>query len=187
MNSASSPIRTGIYGGSFNPIHIGHVALAKQILKAANLDEVWFVVSPQNPFKRQRDLMPDEQRLEWVRQALADELQLFVSDYEFHLPKPSYTWNTLQHLHHDYPNRQFCLIIGADNWLSFPQWAHHEDILRDHDIFIYPRRNNPIDATTLPSNVHLLKTELYDTSSSEIRRRMQAGENVDQWLPFRLK
>ena len=113
----------GIFGGSFNPIHKGHVALARQLLRRAQLDEVWFLVSPQNPLKPQSLLLDDNMRLEMARLALKDEPHLVASDYEFHLPRPSYTWNTLQHLSQDYPQHRFTLIIGADNWQLFSRCA----------------------------------------------------------------
>ena len=113
-------INTGIFGGSFNPIHNGHIALAKHILLLAGLDEIWFVVSPQNPFKStDSDLLADHFRLELTRLALADEPHLVANDYEFRLPKPSYMWHTLQAMSYDYPNRTFTLLIGADNWMRF--------------------------------------------------------------------
>ena len=111
-------IKTGIFGGSFNPIHNGHISLAKQLKEKAGLDEVWLMVSPQNPMKQQADLLSDEVRLQMVRLALEHETGIVASDYEMHLPKPSYTWNTLQALSRDYPDRQFMLMIGGDNWAS---------------------------------------------------------------------
>ena len=103
----------GIFGGSFNPIHKGHVALARQLLRRAQLDEVWFLVSPQNPLKPQSSLLDDNMRLEMARLALKDEPCLVASDYEFHLPRPSYTWNTLQHLSQDYPQHRLSSPFGA--------------------------------------------------------------------------
>ena len=112
-------IKTGLFGGSFNPIHRGHIHLARQLLRRAHLDEVWFLVSPQNPLKQDMRLAPEEQRLEMVRIALRRFKRLSASDFEFPLPRPSYTWNTLQALSREYPDREFTLLIGGDNWERF--------------------------------------------------------------------
>ena len=134
-------MRIGIFGGSFNPIHNGHVALGREMLSAVALDEVWYMVSPQNPLKKTAgDLAPEEIRFVLTQKALDDEPQLKASDYEFHLPRPSYTWNTLQHLSQDYPDDEFVLIIGGDNWECFDRWAHYEGILREYEIAVYPRK-----------------------------------------------
>lgn len=181
---ASAKRRTGIFGGSFNPIHNGHVALARHILAQAALDEIWFVVSPLNPFKTDAtDLLPDDLRLDLTRQALAAEPRFVASDYEFHLPRPSYMWNTLRHLAADYPDREFVLIIGADNWLSFDRWAEPQYILDHHAIVVYPRTGCPIDAASLPPRVHLVDTPLYPISSTDIRRRVKAGLPIDALVP----
>ncbi|MCI7427465.1 MAG: nicotinate-nicotinamide nucleotide adenylyltransferase, partial [Prevotella sp.] len=115
-------IKTGIYGGSFNPIHNGHIAIAKRMLELAGLDEIWLIVSPQNPLKTAGSLLDDRLRLEMTQRALAPYPQLTASDYEFRLPRPSYMWNTLQRLSADYPHREFTLLIGADNWTVFDRW-----------------------------------------------------------------
>ena len=176
--------KVGIYGGSFNPIHRGHIALARQMLRKAHLDEVWFLVSPLNPFKQaSTDLLDDQTRLQLTRQALADEPRLVASDYEFHLPRPSYSWDTLQALSRDYPEHDFVLVIGADNWLAFDRWYHAEDILDSYPIVIYPREGCPIDAATLPPTVQLVKTRLYNVSSTDIRRRIREGRPVRRLLP----
>lgn len=176
--------KVGIYGGSFNPIHRGHIALARQMLRKAHLDEVWFLVSPLNPFKQaSTDLLDDQTRLLLTRQALADEPRLVASDYEFHLPRPSYSWDTLQALSRDYPEHDFVLVIGADNWLAFDRWYHAEDILDSYPIVIYPREGCPIDAATLPPTVQLVKTRLYNVSSTDIRRRIREGRPVRRLLP----
>lgn len=150
-----------------------------QILSLAHLDEVWFLVSPLNPFKKAAtDLLDDDDRLAITRQALAGERRLVASDYEFHLPKPSYTWNTLEHLKADYPNCQFTLIIGGDNWLAFDRWAKPGYILSNCDIAVYARPECAIDTSSLPHNVHVYDTCLYDISSTRIR------DNVRQGLPI---
>ena len=122
MKSSSTPPQThhiGIFGGSFNPVHLGHIALAKQLLEQTYLEEIWFVVSPLNPFKKEAcDLLDNEKRLELTRLSLENEPGLIVSDFEFHLPKPSYTYRTLCELSKTYPEKDFTLIMGADNWLS---------------------------------------------------------------------
>jgi nicotinate-nucleotide adenylyltransferase len=174
---------TGIFGGSFNPIHMGHIQLARQIMQQAGLDEVWFMVSPLNPFKKgSTDLIDDQQRLLMARRALAAEPGMVASDYEFHLPKPSYTWRTLQHLAQTYPDRQFALIIGADNWLAFDRWAEPDYILSHFPIIVYPRKGYAINGQ-LPPQVRLVNTELYPVSSTEIRRRAKAGEPFNDMVP----
>ena len=134
------PIRTGVFSGSFNPIHIGHLALANYLCEYGEVDEVWFLVTPQNPFKQKAELLGDDLRLEMVRRAVAGYPRFVASDFEFRLPRPSYTVNTLHHLAEAYPDREFYLIIGADNWASFAQWKSPEEILAHHHLLIYPRR-----------------------------------------------
>ena len=172
----------GIFGGSFNPIHKGHVALARQLLRRAQLDEVWFLVSPQNPLKPQSSLLDDNMRLEMARLALKDEPHLVASDYEFHLPRPSYTWNTLQHLSQDYPQHRFTLIIGADNWQLFSRWRNSRDILANYSVVIYPRNGYPVDETTLPPNVRLVKTRLYNMSSTLVRQLLAERKSMRRYL-----
>lgn len=177
-------VPTGIFGGSFNPIHMGHIGLARDILRLTHLREVWFLVSPLNPFKQQAgDLIADRLRFDMVRRALASEPDLVASDYEFGLPRPSYTWQTLSHLREDYPNRLFTLIIGADNWLAFDRWAHPDDILRHHPIIVYPREGYPIDRASLPPRVTLVDTGLYPVSSTAVRHRVAHGLSVDGLVP----
>lgn len=177
-------LSVGIFGGSFNPIHTGHIQLAKQILDKARLDQVWFMVSPLNPFKKATlDLLDDHLRLQMARRALYGEPHLIATDYEFHLSKPSYTWSTLLHLSTDYPSFRFSLIIGADNWLAFDRWAKPDFILSHYNIIVYPRDGFPIDPATLPSNVTLVNTTLYPVSSTEIRQRVRRGESIDGLVP----
>ena len=175
--------KTGIFGGSFNPIHNGHIQLALQLREAAGLDEVWLMVSPQNPLKQQAELLADDLRLELARQALADEPFIRVSDYEFHLPRPSYTWNTLQALGQDFPDREFVLLIGGDNWERFSRWYRADDIISNYQLVVYPRRGSDIDLETLPLSVTVVEAELLDISSTDIRRRVRRGQPITGFVP----
>ena len=176
-------IKSGIFGGSFNPIHNGHIALAKQILEKSDLEEIWFVVSPQNPMKSVESLADDQTRLRLVRASLEGEKGLVASDYEFNMPRPSYMYDTLTSLSADYPERQFTLLIGGDNWVRFHHWYRWEDILRNFRIIIYPRRGSDIERTTLPPNVEIVDTQLYDISSTEIREMLGKGEDISHLVP----
>lgn len=169
----------GLFGGSFNPIHNGHVRLAKSLLQKAALDEVWFLVSPQNPFKQDQQLLDDDKRLQLVRLALKEEPQLMASDFEFHLPKPSYTWNTLQALEQEYPERKFTLLIGGDNWEAFDKWYRYEDILKRYPIIVYPREGSKVpDVKFQDSDIQIVETPLINISSTQIRQRLHEGKSV---------
>lgn len=173
----------GIFGGSFNPIHNGHIALAKAFLRQKHLDEVWLMVSPQNPLKRNNALLDDKMRLRMVEKALGNLPKIIAYNYEFQLPKPSYTWNTLQRLSEDFPNHHFSLLIGGDNWKAFNKWYRHEDILANYSITIYPRKGDEIDKNELPSNVSLLNSQLINISSTEIRERVKIGKPIGDCVP----
>lgn len=173
----------GIFGGSFNPIHNGHIALAQYILQSFWMDEIWFLVSPQNPLKQQADLLDDNLRLEMTRKALQEKPGLIVSDAEFHMPIPSYTWNTLQWLSKEYPTVSFTLILGADNWEVFDRWAHHQDLIDTYRIIIYPRRESVVDTQLLPPHVTMLDMPLVDISSTEIRERVRDKLPIDHLVP----
>jgi len=174
--------KVGIFGGSFNPIHTGHIALAKSLCQQAGLDEVWLMVSPMNPFKKEAtDLLTDKLRLEMAEQAIADEPKLKACDYEFHMPKPSYTWHTLQALSQDFPHVSFTLLIGGDNWASFDKWFHHKDILSHYPIVVYPRKG--CDIGKVPSGVTIVETPLLNISSTEIRQRIKEGKSIHGMVP----
>lgn len=174
--------KVGIFGGSFNPIHTGHISLAKSLCEKAGLDEVWFMVSPMNPFKTAAtDLLDDQKRLEMVKIALEGEPQLQACDYEFHLPKPSYTWHTLQAMSKDYPDITFTLLIGGDNWAAFDKWYHHDDILAHYPIVVYPRQGSSIGE--VPFGVTIVETPLLNISSTEIRLRIAQGKSIQGMVP----
>lgn len=175
-------IKTGIFGGSFNPIHIGHLALANYLCEYSGLDELWFLVSPHNPLKEQADLWDDNLRLELVRLATAGYPKFRASDFEFHLPRPSYSIHTLDALQQAYPDREFILIIGADNWDLFPRWYRAEEIIKRHRIMVYPRPGYTIDASALPPSVQLVSTPLLEISSTFIRQALAEGRDVRYFL-----
>lgn len=176
-------LKVGIFGGSFNPVHTGHIALAKSLCEKARLDEVWFMVSPQNPFKAHAtDLLDDRLRLEMVQKALESEPRLKACDYEFRLPKPSYTWNTLQALTEDYPDTEFTLLIGGDNWAAFDKWYRSADILARYPIVVYPRQGS--HTGNVPEGVTIVETPLLDISSTEIRQRIREGNSIKGMVPL---
>ncbi len=177
-------MRIGLFGGSFNPIHNAHIALAKTICKEAKLDEVWFMVSPQNPLKQAGDLLGENERYEMVKLALeSEEKVLKASNYEFHLERPSYTWKTLRALKKDFPQHEFSLIIGGDNWVRFPRWAHSEEILANHNIYIYPREDSDINEALLPENVHLVHTPKINITSTMLRGIVKNGNDISEYVP----
>lgn len=178
--------RIGIYGGSFNPVHFGHIGLAKWIIENTDLDELWFLISPNNPLKSAQTLAPEQERLAAVQQAIQDIPRLKASDFEFTLPRPSYTANTLRALQQAYPTYEFTLIIGEDNLSIFHQWREYEYILANFRIFVYPRHakgpNNAADIHDNPSmpwsdipvkDLQFLSDAPYfDISSTEIRAKL---------------
>lgn len=163
-------IRTGIFGGSFNPIHQGHIAVADFFYHSKILDEIWFVVSPQNPLKRPNDLEDAATRLQEVKAAVKDYPQFKVSDIEFALPRPSYMAQTLKTLSQEYPDRCFSLIIGGDNLDIFSAWKDSDYILQNYDILVYPRPGYGNRVPTEWKRVHLFEeARMMDISSTQIR------------------
>lgn len=175
-------LKTGIFSGSFNPIHIGHLALANYLCEFEGLDEVWFMVSPQNPLKEQADLWPDALRLKLVELAIEGYHRFRVSDFEFHLPRPSYSVHTLEKLRETYPEREFYLIIGSDNWSMFHYWREPERIIAENRIWIYPRPGFPVDESLLPETVRTVHSPMFEVSSTFIRQALKQGKDVRYFL-----
>ena len=169
-------MRIGIYGGSFNPVHFGHVGLAKWVIEHTDLDELWLLVSPNNPLKPAGILAPEEERLAAVREAIKDIPGLKASDFEFSLPRPSYTANTLRELQKAYPEYEFTIVIGEDNLAIFDQWREWEYIASNFRIFVYPRKGSStiedcrLKMADFRSLVFLKDAPLFDISSNAIRR-----------------
>jgi nicotinate-nucleotide adenylyltransferase len=176
--------QVGLYFGSFNPIHIGHMAIANYMVEFTDLDEFWFVVTPQNPHKEKKNLLNDYDRLELVQLAVVNDHRLKVSDIEFFLPKPSYTIDTLTYLKESFPNRQFKVLMGSDNLPNFHKWKNYEAIVENFGVIVYPRYE--IDQTkVLPHKNIILTPEAprIEISSSFIRKSIKKGKDIRHFLP----
>lgn len=176
-------VKTGIYSGSFNPIHIGHLALANWLCEFEGLEEVWFVITPHNPLKKKEDLMDDSLRLEMAKSAISNYPKFKICDIEFHLPQPSYSIDTLSALSKEHPNRDFYFIIGADNWNLFPRWKNHDEILERYKLLVYPRPGFDISIPAGNGNVKLVDAPIMDISSTFIREAHNAGKDIRFFLP----
>ncbi len=175
--------RIGLFFGSFNPIHIGHLALANYFVEFTDLDKVWFVVSPQNPLKKRNTLLDDYQRLYMVRLAIEDfPDKYFASNIEFSMPKPSYTVDTLAYLKDKYPEHTFILIMGADNLLTLHKWKNYEVIAENYEIYVYPRPQADLSKLKISANYKIFDAPQFDISSSFIRKAIADGKNVNFFL-----
>lgn len=175
-------IKTGILGGTFNPIHLGHLVLANYLCEFEGLDEVWFLVTPQNPLRSDTPSLDDETRLELVKLATEEFPHFVASDFEFHLPKPSYTYLTLAELKKSYPEREFTLIIGADNWLIFDRWKESQHLIEENSIMVYPRPSYDVPENSLPKNVRLVHSPIIEISSTFIRKAIREGKDIRYFL-----
>ncbi|MEX2349809.1 MAG: nicotinate (nicotinamide) nucleotide adenylyltransferase [Flavobacteriaceae bacterium] len=177
--------KIGLYFGSFNPIHIGHLVIANHIAEHSNLDEIWLVVTPHNPFKKKKTLLDDHHRMELVNRACEGYEKIKGSDIEFKLPQPNYTINTLVYLKEKFPEYQFCLLMGEDNLNTFHKWKNYEEILKEHPIYVYPRKadnDQENQFTHHPDIVHI-DAPIMEISSTHIRKAIKAGKNVRPLLP----
>ncbi|MDR1221702.1 MAG: nicotinate-nucleotide adenylyltransferase [Tannerella sp.] len=177
----------GIFPGSFNPIHIGHLALANWLCEFCDLDELWFLVSPQNPLKKKSGLMDENKRLRMVEAAIEGYPGFKASDFEFKLPRPSYTITTLRELRRQFPDKTFQLIMGADNWNRMSSWKNHEELVNEFPVIIYPRKDHE---TTIPegyTNTTKVDAPLLEISSTFIRQAIQEGKDIRFFLPEKIR
>lgn len=174
-------IRTAVYGGTFDPPHSGHLMVARAALDAGLADEVWMLPSPLNPLKKGNEISAEETRLEMVRLAVAGEKGIVASDFEFHLPSPSYSIRTLRALKETFPDRQFMMLVGGDNLANFHLWREHDAILAEFGLVVYPRPGEEIPAglTHHPGVCLIPPTALSPVSSSEIRSRVAQGLSIE--------
>jgi nicotinate-nucleotide adenylyltransferase len=176
-------LKIGLYFGSFNPIHIGHLAIANYMAEYSDLDQIWFVISPQNPFKQKGSLLSDYHRLELVNRSIENYPKLKVSNIEFGLPKPSYTIDTLTYLKEKFTEYDFSLIMGSDNLKSFEKWKNYKLILKEHDLYVYPRPGFRDEDVKLDGTVHLIKAPLMEISSSFIREAIKEKKEIPFFMP----
>ncbi len=174
---------TGLYFGSFNPIHIGHMAIANFMVEFSELDQLWFVVSPQNPLKEKKSLLQDYHRLEMVRLAVEEDDRFRASDIEFKLPTPSYTIDTLTYLEEKNPGREFQLVMGADGLATFRKWKHANLIMEKYHRLIYPRPGTNKEAVSRLVNASLVDAPMMEISSSFIRMAIKEGKDVRHLVP----
>lgn len=187
MQKEVSKIKTGIYSGSFNPIHIGHLALANWLCEFTEIEELWFLVTPHNPLKEKGNLYDDRLRYEWVKTAIADYPKFKASDFEFTLPQPSYSIYTLQALEKAYPNREFYFIMGADNWKCISKWFEYEKLISNYPIFIYPRKGFDIEIPSQYTRVKKVDAPIIEISSTFIRETWKEGKDIRFFLPESLR
>jgi nicotinate-nucleotide adenylyltransferase len=178
-------MKIGLFFGTFNPIHIGHLVIANHMAEYSDLDQIWFVVTPQSPFKVKSSLLDNQQRLEMVYRATKDYPKLRPSDIEFGLPQPNYTINTLVYLQEKFPEHQFALIMGEDNLKSFHKWKNYELILEVYDIYVYPRISEGQVETQFNKHkkVHFVNAPIMELSSTFIRNSIKKGKNIRPMLP----
>ncbi|MCA1746190.1 MAG: nicotinate-nucleotide adenylyltransferase [Bacteroidales bacterium] len=176
-------IKTGLYFGSFNPVHIGHMAIANYMVEFTDIEELWFVVSPQNPLKDKKSLLEDYHRLELTRLAVGDDERFYVSDIEFGMPKPSYTIDTLTYLKEKQPNRKFYIIMGSDGLKNFRKWKNADILTEQYPRLVYPRPGYSKEEILNYKNTTLVDAPLMEISSSFIRRAIRNEKDIRYFLP----
>jgi nicotinate-nucleotide adenylyltransferase len=176
-------MKIGLFFGSFNPVHIGHMAIANYLVEFSSIDQLWFVVSPQNPHKRKENLLNDYDRLEMMHLAVKNEHRFRICDVEFRLPKPSYTIDTLVHLSEKFPDHSFSIIMGSDNLVNFHRWKNYDQILKNYGILVYPRPGFDPQQAHTEIDYTLINAPLMEISSTFIRDGIQEGRDLRHFLP----
>jgi len=177
-------LKIGLYFGSYNPIHIGHLAIANYMVEFTDIDQLWFVVSPQNPFKKKENLLADYHRLELVNRAIENDERFRASNIEFNLPKPSYTIDTLTYLQERFPDYSFVILMGADNLESFPKWKNFEMIVENYGVVVYPRPGFEMSKVPVHKNITVAEgVPLMEISSSFIRNTIKEGKDIRHFMP----
>ena len=179
-------MKIGLYFGSFNPVHVGHLIIASHVLNETSLDKIWFVVSPQNPFKANQALLNEYDRIHLVRIAIEDDNRIKASDIEFTLPKPSYTVNTLVYLEEKYPAYEFSIIMGSDSFQNLHKWKNAEVIIGRYDIYVYERPGFEIK-NTIGARLKTLNAPLLQISATKIRQLIKDGKSVRYMIPDRVR
>ena len=174
--------KTGLFFGSFNPIHVGHLIIANHMVQYTDLDEVWFVISPHNPLKKKATLLADHHRYAMVNLAVEENPNLWASNIEFSLSQPSYTVHTLAYLEEKYPEKEFVLIMGGDNLNSLPKWKNYQHILDNYSIFVYPRPGEKLPDLATHKSISMVEAPLMQISSSFIRNSIKEGKSVEYLL-----
>lgn len=180
-------MKIGLFFGSFNPIHTGHLIIASTILNESELDKVWFVVSPQNPFKTQATLLHEFDRLDLVRLAIKEDDRLEACDIEFSMPKPSFTIDTLMYLKEKHPSYTFQLIMGEDNLTHFHRWKNHQEILNQFEVCVYPRPTSKETKFHNHEKVKMISASMTDISATYIRKCVQEGKSIQYLVPEEVK
>lgn len=175
-------MKIGLYFGSFNPVHVGHLIIANHVLNSTDLQQVWLVISPQNPFKASASLLNEYHRLHLVQSALEGETRLKASNIEFHLPRPSFTVDTLTYLKEKYPQHLFAVIMGSDSYCNIKKWKNYEVIIKNHPLYIYERQGFSIDHD-IESDTTVLKAPLLQISSTHIRELIKSGKSIRYMVP----
>ena len=179
-------LKIGLYFGSYNPIHIGHLAIANYLVEYTDIDQLWFVVSPQNPHKKKTNLLNDYQRLEMVYRAVEGDNRLRASNIEFSLPKPSYTVNTLAYLNDQHPDYHFQILMGSDNLNNFHKWKNYETIIENYGVIVYPRPGFDKSKVDIHKNITIAEgAPLMEISSSFIRKAIHEGKDIRHFIPLK--
>ena len=175
-------MKIGLYFGSFNPVHVAHLIIANHILNETDMGKIWFVLSPQNPFKSQSNLLNEYHRLHLVKVAIENDNRMKASDIEFNLPKPSYTITTLAYLKEKNPEHEFCIIMGSDSFQNFHKWKNNEVIVKEYDIYVYMRPEFKI-TNHVNARLHIVDAPLLQLSATQIRQNVKEGKSIRYFVP----